>query len=85
MSEVAERPISFGEILVGVNFNPAQDPKVAKAKQLCAELANLVNDHQGEVGATYGKDSLQHYIHERATMDILAAQMMVVKLLTLKY
>lgn len=85
MSEVSERLISFGEILVGVSFNPSQDPKVAKAKQLCAELADLVNDHQGEVEANYGKESLQHYIHERAIMDILAAQMMVVKLLTLKY
>ena len=77
--------VSFGEILVGINFNPSLDPKVQKAKQLCAELANLVNDHQGEVGANYPTESLHRLVFDQTIADILKAQMMAVKYLTLKY
>ena len=73
--------LSFGEKLVGITFNPANDDKVAKAKSLCAELANLLYaDHKG-TDATDLYDELYHH----AIGEILNAQMNVVKVLTLKY
>ena len=40
-----QKELSFGQKLVGLDFNPSGDPKVLKAKQLCAELADLLHDH----------------------------------------
>ncbi len=76
------RDLTFGENLVGVSFNPSQDPKVAKAKQLCAELADLLNDHNNskEVKTQDGQRLFSHAVGE-----ILNAQMNVVKVLTLNY
>lgn len=72
---------TFGEKLVGLTFNPANDDKVYKAKKLCADLADLLfEDHKGE-GATDLYDQLYHH----AVGEILNAQMNVVKVLTLKY
>lgn len=76
-----EKPLTFGQQLVGLTFNPSGDPKVNKAKALCAELADLIKDQQdnSETSALY--DAL--YSHTIG--EILNAQMNVVKLLTLKY
>jgi hypothetical protein len=76
--------LSFGEKLVGLNFNPSNDDKVSKAKMLCAELADLANDeflNREESQVTYLSESL--FVHTIG--EILNAQMNVVKLLTLKY
>lgn len=49
MIEQVTRELSFGERLVGLTFNPSNDPKVQRAKEICAELADLLyNDHKGE-------------------------------------
>jgi hypothetical protein len=73
--------LSFGQKLVGLTFNPSGDDKVARAKQLCAELADLVHKDYYENKTTPLKvDLFRHTIGE-----ILNAQMNVVKLLTLKY
>ena len=82
---VSERELTFGEKLVGLTFNPAGDPDVNKAKQLCAELADLVNKcfYQGKHGDT--PLGLQHQLFYHTTGEILNAQMNVVKVLTLKY
>ncbi len=75
------RPITFGEKLVGLTFNPSGDDRVAKAKQLCAELADLINETPKE-----GQDEyLFRLVRDGAMREILNAQMNVVKLLTLKY
>lgn len=78
-----QQPLSFGEKLVGKTFNPSNDDKVAKAKQLCADLADLVHDHD----ATLNRDRtmLDGILYEHTIGEILNAQMNVVKLLTLKY
>ena len=72
--------LSFGEKLVGLTFNPSGDPKVNRAKELCAELADLLHEDasSGEQSALY------RLLVEKATGDILNAQMNVVKVLTLK-
>lgn len=72
---------SFGEKLVGISFNPSVDPKVQRAKEICAELADLLNDHVSN------KESfpLEQQLYNHTIGEILNAQMNVVKVLTLKY
>ena len=73
-------PNTFGEKLVGITFNPSADDKVGKAKRLCADLADLLNDdfESNTVG-------LKRTLFIHAIGEILNAQMNVVKVLTLKY
>ncbi len=68
------RPETFGEQLVGLSFNPAGDPK-----QLCAELADLINEEM------HSSNPLKRMLYEHTVGEILNAQMNVVKVLTLKY
>lgn len=75
------RELSFGEKLVGLNFNPSNDDKVSKAKKLCAELADLLN----EDFHSRGQSGLAATLYEHTIGEILNAQMNVVKVLTLKY
>lgn len=73
--------LTFGQQLVGLNFNPSGDDKVSKAKQLCAELMDLVDTElSGREISKLGALLYQHTVGE-----ILNAQMNVVKVLTLKY
>lgn len=72
---------SFGQQLVGLSFNPSGDPKVQRAKELCAELADLLQDHvSGRETSPFEQQLYNHTIGE-----ILNAQMNVVKVLTFKY
>jgi hypothetical protein len=75
--------LTFGQKLVGLNFNPSNDDKVGKAKQLCADLADLLHDEMykgnGEVS------ELQSRLYSHTIGEILNAQMNVVKVITLKY
>lgn len=75
------RELTFGEKLVGLNFNPSNDDKVSKAKKLCADLADLLNDDQAN-GET---SELKNILLPATFAAILNAQMNVVKVLTLKY
>lgn len=72
-----------GEKLVGKTFNQSGDDKVAKAKQLCAELADMIYDSMSDSSDNGTLISLKKDLANRALMDILAAQMMVVKTLTI--
>lgn len=80
--QATNRPFTFGEQLVGMTFNPSADPKVQRAKQLCAELADLLNDHHNSNLPT---TLFGHQLFNHAVGEILNAQMNVVKVLTLKY
>lgn len=86
-NEVAERPMSFGEQLVGITFNPSGDEAVTKAKQLSAELADIVQtnwlDNHVANGTPYS--ALKTQLYDNAVHKIIDAQMAVVKLLTFKY
>jgi hypothetical protein len=75
------RPMTFGEKLVGLTFNPSNDDKVAKAKKLCAELMDLVNEEKKNRETT----QLENILYNHTVGEILNAQMNVVKLITLKY
>lgn len=77
--------LSFGEKLVGLSFNPSGNLEVNRVKQICAELVDLLHEYKNvsyEVGTL---TALKEDIIDRAFMDILAAQMMSVKALTLNY
>lgn len=76
-----QRQMTFGEKLVGLTFNPSNDDKVAKAKKLCADLMDLVNEDRANRETT----QLESYLYPHTIGEILNAQMNVVKLLTLKY
>lgn len=71
---------TFGQQLVGLSFNPSGDPKVQRAKELCAELADLLRNHM--IGR--GPWSLDQQLYNHTIGEILNAQMNVVKVLTLK-
>lgn len=75
-----ENKLSFGQKLVGLTFNPSGDDKVNKAKQLCAELVDMVRPEVLNVDNT-----TEYYLIMHTVGEILNAQMNVVKLLTLKY
>ena len=80
--------LSFGEKLVGLNFNPSNDDKVSKAKILCAELADLVyadflSREQDDESIEFNVLPETLFLHTIG--EILNAQMSAVKLLTLKY
>jgi len=76
MSETRE--LTFGEKLVGLDFNPSNRPDVDEVKQLCAKLANIVNNLQRETGEPY----LSNTFKGDAIRYILHAQMSIVKYLT---
>ena len=73
--------MTFGEKLVGAKFNPSNDDKVAKAKALRAELADLLNDENNKRETS----QFSQRLFSHAVCEILNAQMNVVKVLTLKY
>lgn len=71
---------TFGEKLVGLDFNPSGDEKVIKAKQLSAELADLLYDHYISTQSS----EIRNLLYSQAMSKILDAQMNVVKIITLK-
>jgi hypothetical protein len=80
--EENQRELTFGEKLAGIDFNPSGNPKVQRAKELCAELANLIyDDYDNKEEVTDFYD----YLYEHTVGEIVNAQMNVVKLLTFKY
>ena len=88
------RELTFGEKLVGLTFNPSGDKKIQRAKELCAELADLLNNdyhnpyYEGDLdkGIAPGYvDQLKESMFQHTIGEILNAQMNVVKLLTYKY
>ena len=72
---------TFGDKLVGLTFNPSNDEKVQRVKEICAELANIANDYWCR-DAYSEKSFLENQIYNNAIGEILNAQMNVVKLLT---
>jgi hypothetical protein len=42
------RGLTFGEKLVGLNFNPSSNLKVQRVKELCAELADILEESKEE-------------------------------------
>ena len=81
--EVEARALTFGEQLVGLNFNPSADDKVAQAKILFAKAADLLEEEYR--AKNLGASPLADRLYNHAIGEVLNAQMNVVKVLTLKY
>ena len=71
-----QEELSIGKRIIG-DFNPEGDEKVLKVNEMCAELIDIVIEHQKTKGAI--SMLIDHTISE-----ILNAQMNVVKILTFK-
>jgi hypothetical protein len=75
------RPLTFGEQLVGITFNPSNDGDVNEIKTKMAELANLIHDkHSFQENSYVGVQ-----VYNAAIASILQSQMLLVKYVTLKY
>lgn len=48
--EDTQRELTYGEKAVGLTFNPSNDEKVQKVKELYAEIIDLCNDLRSEAG-----------------------------------
>lgn len=69
--------LTNGQRLVGVNFNPSEDQRVAKIKQLSADLID-------EVTSINSESKVQDSIVNEAVNQIITAQMWAVKALFTK-
>lgn len=76
------KELTFGEKLVGLRFNPSGDVKVTRAKQLCAELADIINEKREDSVENGTYTALRQLFTEHTLGEILNAQMNVVKVLT---
>ena len=77
----SSKPMTFGQKLVGLTFNPSGDPKVQRIKELAAEMADLLE----QVNRTQESSYLGNTFYGGAIRRILDAQMYSVKFLTNKY
>jgi hypothetical protein len=71
---------SFGEQLVGLDFNPSGDEDVHRVKELAAEMAEILKRRY----SMDEKTPVKSLLFDHAVGEILNAQMTVVKVLTLK-
>lgn len=77
--EVAgNRELTIGEKMVGLDFNPANNPDVHWVKETCAKLIDRVEDSKGEKPSY-----VRNMIAGQAQRAILVVQMLVVKAITL--
>lgn len=78
--EIRERKIlSFGEQLIGIEYNPTSDDTVTKIKSLYAEIAEIMKKNYEE-----SRNPMKSLLFDQAVGDILKAQMMTVKVVTMK-
>jgi hypothetical protein len=77
MTDKKQQDLSYGEQVVGKNFNPAQDKKVARLKELFAEAVDIINEHP-----ITGDEALHATLKGFAINQALSAQMHSVKVVT---
>ena len=83
-NNTSDRELTPGEKAVGMTFNPSNDVKVSKLKQLFAEAFDIVEQ---SVPAANGsvENARQRKMRDGALHEIISAQMWAVKVVTLKY
>lgn len=70
----------FGELLVGLSFNPSGDEDVDRVKELAAEMAEILKRRYTEDQ----RGPVKSLLFDHAVGEILNAQMSVVKVITMK-
>ena len=70
----------FGDLLVGRSFNPSNDVRVDRVKEICSELAEILKDSY----QTSDKNPVTSILFDQAVGAIVTAQMMIVKVVTFK-
>ena len=70
----------FGDLLVGRSFNPSDDTRVDRVKEICSELAEILKESY----TTSDKNPVTSILFDQAVGAIVTAQMMVVKVVTFK-
>jgi hypothetical protein len=75
-----QRELTYGEKAVGLTFNPSNDEKVQKVKELYAEIIDLCNELRSEAGQGEKGRLLSVAITEAQT-----AQMWAVKGITWQF
>ena len=77
-------PLTFGQQLVGLIFNPSGREDVNKAKQLSADLIDLVADNHNEItkNGALTASWTRNVLRTAAINAVVTAQMAVVKILT---
>lgn len=83
MESNTQRPLTPGEIAVGIDFNPSGNQDVLKAKKLCAELFDLVEESVPADDGTV-PTARKRKMRDEALANIITAQMWAVKVITLK-
>jgi hypothetical protein len=79
-SQAETRELTFGERAVGLTFNPSGDPKVARLKELYAEIIDICDEsRQALMGG-----SEAHRLYAIAITEAQGAQMWAVKAATWK-
>ena len=80
-----EQELTFGQKLVGIRFNHAEGQvknDVDKAKQLFADIADMIGDPYLRSVEQKSESTLKLLIKQAAITQIMLAQMAVVKYLT---
>jgi len=72
-----DRPMTYGERAVGLNFNPSGDANVAKLKQAFAEIIDHLSDAREELS-----DGEAKRLYSIAITEAQTAQMWAVKAIT---
>ena len=81
------KELTFGQECVGLNFNHAEgviNQRVHKAKQLSADLIDLMEEHKNDITENGSKLTswTSNVLKTAAFNAVIAAQMAVVKYLT---
>lgn len=79
-SIIETKILSFGELLVGVEFSSSNPGLVFRVNSMMAEIANLMKDAYNEEQ----KSPVKSLLFDHAVGEILNAQMSVVKVITFK-
>lgn len=70
----------FGDLLVGRSFNPSNDARVDRVKEITSELAEILKESY----TTSDKNPVTSILFDQAVGAIVTAQMLVVKVVTFK-
>ena len=77
--ENTSREMTYGEKAVGLTFNPSNDPKVQKVKELYAEIIDIVNNCYD------ANPSEKERLAKVAITEAQTAQMWAVKAITYQF